>query len=87
MWFEDLVGFPETDGDAVRTHTDLQGEVLRSRLCATRAACGTKLDGLRSADDFPDGKGFIERPIRARSVRTGTILPPPRFFAIPSRGR
>jgi len=40
MWFEDLVGFAETNGDAVRSQLDLQGEVLHSRVNGSQHRCG-----------------------------------------------
>ena len=49
MWFEDLVGFRETDGDDVRSHLDVQGEMLHSRVNGRSHRCG-RLELLSLAD-------------------------------------
>ncbi len=41
MWFEQLVGFPETDGDDVRSRLELDGEWLTSTVSGRRMRCGT----------------------------------------------
>ncbi|MFT7464735.1 MAG: hypothetical protein ACI9EF_003094 [Pseudohongiellaceae bacterium] len=63
MWFEDLVGFPETNGDAVRSQLELQGELLHSRVNGSEHRCGRlellSLAELRSRAAELDGTGSL----------------------------